>query len=171
MEQPVNNDTLAEHLQRSIVTILLRLLAAIFMLDVVYGFLILGFLGLDNLHGWHLPYVYVLFVTNLLKYLVMTAVVISLFVDWAGRSYYLSGHHLIEHVGLINITETTHELSQVKSVVFNQTWLGRRFNYGTIRLTLAGTGGNQEVIIRDVNNPSRYRQHFDQHLQVQGWVR
>lgn len=171
MEQPANVNSLTEHLQRSVVTILLKLLAAIFMLDVVYGYLILGFLGLDNLHGWHTPYIYVLFATNILKNFLMTAVVIRLFVDWAGRSYYLSGHHLIEHVGLINITETTHELSQVKSVVIHQPWIGRRFNYGTIRLTLAGTGGNQEVIIRDVNNPARYKQYFDQHLQVQGWVR
>ncbi len=171
METVKGEKQMVEHLQPSVVVILLRLMATIFMLDTVYALLVLGFFGLNNFHEWHDSYIFVLLLTHLVKYIFITAIVMKLFIDWASRAYYLSGHHLIEKVGLVNITETTHELSQVKEVVVKRTWLGRRFNYGTIILTLAGSAKAQDVIIRDVNNPMEYKRYFDEHLQVQGWVR
>jgi hypothetical protein len=45
MKDPTKNNTPTEHLQRSVVTILLRVLAAIFMLDVVYGLLMISTTG------------------------------------------------------------------------------------------------------------------------------
>lgn len=160
-----------EHLQPSVVVLLFRLLGAIFLLDTIYGLFILGFFGLGNVHDWHDPYVGFLWIAQIAKYFVITAIAIQVFAQWAGRAYYLSGHHLIERLGIVNITETTYELSQVKSVIVHQSWLGRRFNYGTIKLSFAGSNQQQEIILRDINNPMRYKVHFDQHLQVQGWVR
>ncbi len=171
MEVADGKKQMVEHLQPSVVVILLRLIATIFMLDTLYAVLVLGFLGLNNFHEWHNSYIYGLLLTHTVKYVFITAVVIKLFIDWASRAYYLSGHHLIEKVGMVNITETTHELSQVKEVVVKRSWLGRRFNYGTIVLTLAGSAKSQDIIIRDVNNPMEYKRYFDEHLQVQGWVR
>ncbi len=171
MEITDGKKLMVEHLQPSIVVILLRLIATIFMLDTLYAVLVLGFFGLDNFHDWHNSYIYGLLLTHAVKYMFITAVIIKLFIDWASRAYYLSGHHLIEKVGLVNTTETTHELSQVKEVVVRRSWLGRRFNFGTIILSLAGSAKPQEVIIRDVNNPMEYKRYFDEHLQVQGWVR
>ena len=171
MEVADGKKQMVEHLQPSVVVILLRLIATIFMLDTVYAFLVLGFLGLNNFHEWHNSYIYGLLLTHIVKYVFITAIVIKLFIDWASRAYYLSGHHLIEKVGLVNITETTHELSQVKEVVVKRSWLGRRFNFGTIVLTLAGSVKSQDIIIRDINNPMEYKRYFDEHLQVQGWVR
>lgn len=171
MESPTHSKPNMEHIQPSALVIVLRLLAALFLLDVVYAFTVLGFFALNDLHDWHNSYILFLFLVHAVKYLIITVVVIRLFADWAGRAYYLSGHHLIERLGLINITETTYELSQVKSVVVKQGWLGRRFNYGTIKLTLAGPREQQEVRLREINSPYRYKEYFDQHLQVQGWVR
>lgn len=171
MEVADGKKQMVEHLQPSVVVILLRLIATIFMLDTLYAVLVLGFLGLNNFHEWHNSYIYGLLLTHTVKYVFITAVVIKLFIDWASRAYYLSGHHLIEKVAMVNITETTHELSQVKEVVVKRSWLGRRFNYGTIVLTLAGSAKSQDIIIRDVNNPMEYKRYFDEHLQVQGWVR
>lgn len=171
MEVADGKKQMVEHLQPSIVVILLRLIATIFLLDTLYAVLVLGFLGLNNFHEWHNSYIYGLLLTHTVKYIFITAVIIKLFIDWASRAYYLSGHHLIEKVGLVNTTETTHELSQVKEVVVKRSWLGRRFNFGTIVLSLAGLAKPQDVIIRDVNNPMEYKRYFDEHLQVQGWVR
>lgn len=171
VEPPTNSKPVIEHLQRSAIVIALRLLAILFMLDVIYAVIIVGFLGLNDLHEWHNSYVLFLLLAQIVKYLLLSVLVIRLFVDWAGRSYYLSGHHLIERIGLITITETTHELSQVKSVVVKQGWLGRRFNYGTIRLSLAGSDEQNEVKLTEINNPYKYKQYFDEHLQLAGWVR
>lgn len=171
MEPTKADESPLEHLQPSIVVLLLRLLGAIFLLDTVYGLFVLGFFSLGNVHDWHGPYVGFLWFAQFVKYFIITAIAIKIFAQWAGRTYYLSGHHLVERVGIVNITETTHELSQVKSVVVRQTWFGRRFNYGTIKLNFAGVGGVEEVVLRDINNPPRYQNYFDRHLQVQGWVR
>lgn len=171
MEPTKTGESPLEHLQPSVIVLLFRLLGAIFLLDTIYAVFVLGFFGLGNVHDWHDPYVGFLWVAQIAKYLIISVIAVQIFAQWAGRAYYLSGHHLIERLGIVNITETTYELSQVKSVILHQSWLGRRFNYGTIRLSLAGSNQQQEIILRDINNPMRYKTHFDQHLQVQGWVR
>lgn len=171
MEPSVKTKPTLEHLQPSVLVIVLRLLGVLLLFDAVYSLLLLGFFGLNNAHEWHNSYIGLLWVLNIVKYVVISGAVVKLFADWTGRAYYLSGHHLIERLGLINTTETTYELSQVKSVVLSQTWLGHRFNYGTIKLTFAGAGGSQDVRLRDIHNPNSYKDYFDQHLNVQGWVR
>lgn len=159
------------HLRPSVVVIVLRLLSALFMLNMLSVGLLLGFFALNNLHDWHASYIYALVLLALVNLGLLSTMVIQLFSSWAGRNYYLIGHHLIERLGILNITEKTHELSQVKSVVASQTWLGRRLNFGTIKLSFAGTSGDREVIIYDITDPSTYKRYFDEHLQVQGWVR
>lgn len=159
------------HLRPSVVVVVLRLLSSLFMLNILFVGLLLGFFGLNSLHEWHSSYILALVVFAFINLGILSAIVIQLFSAWAGRNYYLIGHHLIERLGILNITEITHELSQVKSVVASQTWLGRRFNFGTIRLSFAGASGDQEVVIRDIADPTTYKRYFDEHLQVQGWVR
>lgn len=171
MESPNNLNRRLEHLQLSVLVIVLRLLAVLFLLDTIYALTIIGYFGLSNAHEWHNSYIWFLWLAHIVKYIIVTILVIRLFADWAGRAYYLAGHHLIERLGLVNNTETTYELSQVKSVVVKQNWLGRHFNYGTIKLSFAGSGVTKDVILRDIHNPNVYKEYFDQHLQVQGWVR
>ena len=171
MKTPISPDQMTEHMQPSIMVIALRLLAILFLLDTVYAILVLGFVDLNNLHEWHISYILLLWLTHTAKYVLISYVIIRLFAESAGRAYYLAGHHIIERIGLMNITETTYELSQVKSVVVKQSWLGRRFDYGTIGLSFAGSTKQQEIVIRDIRNPMKYKEYFDQHLQVQGWVR
>lgn len=171
MNQSSNPEPRLEHLQPSVLVIVLKLIGTLFLLDTLYAFVIVGFYGLQNFHSWHDSYILGLLLSHTAKYALITGFIIQIFVDWAGRAYYLSGHHLIEKIGILNITETTHELSQVKSVVLSQTWLARRFNYGTIKLTFAGAGKEKEILLRNINNPVEYKQYFDDHLQVQGWVR
>lgn len=170
MEASIHNQPMG-HLRPSVVVIVMRLLAALFMLNILFVALLLGFFGLNNLHEWHSSYIIALVLFALVNLGMLSAIVLQLFAAWAGRNYYLIGHHLIERLGILNITEITHELSQVKSVVARQTWLGRRFNFGTIQLSFAGAGGDKEVVIKDITDPNTYKKYFDEHLQVQGWVR
>ena len=171
MKKSENTEQLLEHLQPSIVVILLRIVAAMFVLDTLYALFIFAFYGLYDLQEWHDSYILGLVLIHTVKFVVITAIVIKLFVDWASRGYYLSGHQLIEKVGILNRTEITHDLSQVKEVVIKRSWLGRKLNYGTIILTLAGSSATQDVYIRDVKDAVEYKRYFDKHLQVQGWVR
>lgn len=170
MAEPKQDKSIG-HLRPSVVVIVMNLLAAVFLVNVVFIALLLGFFILNDLHQWHTSYIVGLIFLAIVNLAVLAGVVVQLFATWAGRNYYLLGHHLIEKRGIINITEITHELSQVKSVVSHQTWLGRRFNFGTIRLSFAGAAADKEIIIRDINDPYLYKQYFDEHLQVQGWVR
>ena len=171
MEPPKPKETV-EHLQPSVPVLVARLLAVIFIIDGVYSLLILGFAAVSAYPSWHVSYVSVLFIAQVAKYLFVAAAIIQLFSQWAGQSYFLHGHHLVERLGLVNITEKTYELSQVKSVEMRQTWFARRFNYGTIKLSFASASKKpQEVILADVTNPMKYKSYFDDHLQIQGWVR
>lgn len=169
--KPIDTPKQIEHLQPSVLVIVLRLLTALFFLDTLLALIILGFFVLNNAHDWHNSYIWFLLLANTIKYVILSALIVQLFADWAGRAYYLAGHHLIERLGLVNLTETTYELSQVKSVIIKQSWLARRFNFGTILLSFAGSGKEKEVVLRDINNPMTYKKYFDEHLQVQGWVR
>lgn len=171
MKKSVDTKQLVEHLQPSIIVILLRILATIFIIDTLYALFIFAFYGLYDLHEWHDSYIFGLVLIHTVKFVFIVAIIIKLFIGWASRGYYLSGHQLIERVGILNTTEITHELSQVKEVVLKRSWLGRKFNYGTIILSLAGSSASQDVYIRDVKNAMEYKQYFDEHLQVQGWVR
>jgi uncharacterized membrane protein YdbT with pleckstrin-like domain len=171
MGTPDKNVQMTEHLQPSVLVIVLRLLGVIFLLDTAMAVVIAGFYALNNAHEWHNAYIGFLLLAHTFKYIVITVTVVKLFADWAGRAYYLTGHHLVERLGLVNTTETTYELSQVKSVVVQQAWLGRHFNYGTIKLKFAGGGKQTDLLLRDIHNPSRYKEYFDQYMQVQGWVR
>lgn len=171
MQPPDNETQITEHLQPSVAVILLRLLATLFLLDTVMALIIAGFFALNNVHEWHSAYIMFILLVHIVKYLLMTVVAVQLFANWASRAYYIHGHHLIEHLGLVNITETTYELSQIKSIVVHQSWLGRKFNFGTIQLSLAGGGETKGLTLRNITNPVRYKKYFDQHMQVQGWVR
>ena len=171
MEPTKTSEPPMEHLQPNVLVVVLRLLAALFLLDTTYALLLFGFFALNDVHEWHSSYIALMILVLAIKYGITAVFTTKLFADWAGRAYYLSGHHLFERLGLVNITETTYELSQVKSVIVHQSWLGRRFNYGTIKLSFAGSDKQQEIMLRDVNNPMKYKRYFDDHLQVQGWVR
>ena len=171
MDPEDNSPQMIEHLQPSFVVILLRIAAVLLFMDTLLAVIIAGFFLLNNIHDWHNSYIFLLLFLNGIKFLIVVAAITQMFFQWAGRNYYLSGHHLIEKLGLINITETTYELSQVKSVIVRQSWIARRLNYGTINLTLAGSNAKHPIVIRDINNPAKYKQYFDKHLQVQGWVR
>lgn len=171
MKKSEDTKQLVEHLQPSIIVILLRILATIFILDTLYVLFIFAFYGLYDLHEWHDSYILGLVLIHTVKFVFIVAIIIKFFIGWASRGYYLSGHQLIERVGILNTTEITHELSQVKEVVLKRSWLGRKFNYGTIILSLAGSSASQDVYIRDVKNAVEYKRYFDEHLQVQGWVR
>lgn len=166
MEAPDKNVEMTEHLQPSVLVIVLRLLGVIFLLDTAMAFAIAGFYALNNVSQWHNAYIGVLLLAHTFKYAVITVAVVKLFADWAGRTYYLAGHQLVERLGLLTATQTTYELAQVKSVAIQQGWLGRRFNYGTIKLTFASTGNQTIILLRDINEPKRYQDYINQHLQA-----
>lgn len=57
------------------------------------------------------------------------------------------------------------------SVIAYQSWLGRRFNYGTANPSFADNNQQKEIVLRNINTPMKYKTYFDQHLQAQGWAR
>lgn len=171
METPDKNVQMIEHLQPSVLVIVLRILGVIFLLDTAMALAIMGFYALNNAHEWHNAYIGILLLAHTFKYVVITITVVKLFANWAGRAYYLTDHHLIERLGLVNTTESTYELTQVESVIVQQTWLGRRFNYGTIKVKLSGGKKQTDLLLRDIHNPERYKDYFDQYMQVKGWIR
>ncbi len=168
MKTPSNKKFTVEHLRPSAVVIVLRLLAVLFLFDTVYAFIIFVFFGLGDSQLLHSSFVVVLWLLHTIKYILVTVIVIRLFANWAGRAYYLSGHHLVERLGLVNTTETTYELSQLKSIALSQNWLGRRFNYATFVLKFSGSNTSSNVILRDINNPSRYLDILNEHLKARG---
>lgn len=171
MEPTIDTEPRLEHLQPSVLVIILRLLAILFMFDAVFILLLFGLFGLNSTHDWHNSYIVFLLLINVVTYMAISMPSIKLSAEWAGRAYYLSGHHLIEQPGLVNTAETIYELSHVKPVVLAQTGLGHWFNYGAVELAFAGTGSFQEVRSQDIHDPNAHRNYFDQHLNIQGWVR
>jgi uncharacterized membrane protein YdbT with pleckstrin-like domain len=161
MDPIKNTKSVIEHLQPSVAVLVIRILVVLFVLDTAYAWIILSYSYLIDLHSWHNSYIAFIWIVHTVKYILLSGIVIRLFADWAGRRYFISDRNTIERVGLINTTESTYDLARIESVAIMQSWLGRRLNYGTIKLTLANSGTRKEISIREINGPYRYKEYFD----------
>jgi membrane protein YdbS with pleckstrin-like domain len=145
-----------EPIRRSAAALAIRLFLLLFMIDTVYALLILGFMYISPPHEYYPMFVAFLWLLHTAKYIFITVVMLRTVLGWLGKSYLISGHHLITHDGIYRVDEKVYELDQLKAIDIHQDWIGRRFHYGNIKLALSAHGYNEQVELVDVAEPEKY---------------
>jgi uncharacterized membrane protein YdbT with pleckstrin-like domain len=89
---------------------------------------------------------------------VAVIVIISMFIDivrWSRDSFYVTSRRVIQVSGVFNKKVLDSSLSKINDVILNQSWMGRIFNYGTIKILTA----TEEVVnlLDRINNPMGFK--------------
>ncbi len=156
---------IVEPIARSKVLIGLQLALTVFLLEGVYG-LVVGFGS-----SWATPDavtgVFVaLGIVLVIKAIIMAYFLIYLLLSWAATDYYIAGHHLVIHYGIMATEEKVYELNHIRVVDVKQSWLGHIFNYGDIMITVAQAGVRDDIRMSGVANPSKYEEIFERFLEA-----
>lgn len=72
------------------------------------------------------------------------------------NSFYFSENRLIHYYGISGTHERIYELAHIRSVTLDQSWLGKMFHYGNLKVTLAVSGYHEEIILRGIVDPKKY---------------
>jgi uncharacterized membrane protein YdbT with pleckstrin-like domain len=126
--------------------------------QIIKEILILIALGIAwfAIYQWAAPEYSTIF--QLLIAAVATIVLISMFIDivrWSRDSFYVTNRRVIQVSGVLNKKVLDSSLSKINDVILNQSWMGRIFNYGTIKIMTA----TEEVVnlLDRINNPMGFK--------------
>lgn len=78
--------------------------------------------------------------------------------------YYLTEHELIILHGTIRQHQDIFDLSHTRTIKLHQSWFGKLFNYGTIEVTLAGSGYHETALLKGIVDPKLYENTLRQHI-------
>jgi uncharacterized membrane protein YdbT with pleckstrin-like domain len=89
---------------------------------------------------------------------IAVVVVISLFIDWLrwnNETFFVTNRRVIHSSGVLNKKVLDSSLSKINDVIMDQSFLGRIFDYGTIRILTA----TEEVINRvdKISRPMEFK--------------
>lgn len=90
--------------------------------------------------------------------------IILLILSWISDNAYLSSAHLITYRGLFTLDEDIYELNHLKSVKLHQSFLGRLFRYGSLKIMFASSGYHEEIVLRNLANPKLYERALKEHV-------
>lgn len=82
------------------------------------------------------------------------ALVVYLILQWLTEYYEIMPEYIVHRRGIIFIKETRHPLEYVREVGFDQSFLGKLLNYGTIRIFNWQTKKFHTMYL--IHNPKRY---------------
>jgi uncharacterized membrane protein YdbT with pleckstrin-like domain len=155
-----------EPIRSSVLILILRLFLVMFVVDAIYSIAEIYFIDLDVAIGIHRFIVNTMFVTHILKNIMLIYFVISIVSKWISNVYYVTETYLIKHEGILNIKEKIIDLKNLRSVFVNQGFFGKLFHNGTITLTTSASGGySDEINLTDVNRPEKYKDFFQHCLE------
>jgi uncharacterized membrane protein YdbT with pleckstrin-like domain len=154
--ETAHNHKLFEPIYKNTVVLLLQLFVMLMAVDIVYAlvFIIFQLYILPLASPVTLTILGVLYA---IKYILQMVVLFRLVVVWANELYYVTGDHIICREGLFSIREKVYECRNIRSILVNQSLIGRLFNYGDLKVHISASGGyNEEFSITNVSDPKRY---------------
>lgn len=86
--------------------------------------------------------------------IINTLFIISVVLRWAGLMYIIKPNELIIRIGIFNSKAVSYDLSALQAITLIQTWIGKIFNFGTIKLYNPVL--KEDIYINNIHNPSRY---------------
>lgn len=155
-----------EPVRSSILILILRLFFVMFIVDAIYSVAEIYFLDLDTSFEIHRFIINTMFVTHIIKNIMLIYFVLSIVTKWISNLCYITETYLIKHEGILNIKEKMVDLKNLRSVSINQGFFGRLFHYGSITLTTSASGGyTEEIYLSEVDRPEKYKEFFQHCLE------
>ena len=155
-----------EPIRSSVLIFILRLFLVMFIIDAVYSAAEIYFLDLDVAFDLHRFIINGMFVTHIIKNILLIYFVLNIVSKWISNVYYITETYLIKHEGIFNSKEKIIDLKNLRSVTVNQGFFGKLFHNGTIVLTTSASGGySDEITLTEVDQPEKYTEFFQQCLE------
>jgi len=147
-----------EPVRGSLFLLSVRLAVMMLVFDLLYaGIFYIVTLGIALPFGLHQYVSAILFVIQIGKTFVATFLMVQLVLYWANNTYYFTEKHIIKRSGILNIKEEVFHYDNIRSIVINQSWLGKLLHYGDIILKTSASGGYQDDIrLTGIENPQKY---------------
>jgi hypothetical protein len=135
-----------------------RLGATVFLLDTLFAFIILLYLGLTSGAYAAAPFIVFLLGLHTGKYIVLLIFGGRVFANWGTAYYDICEGQLIVARGIVQVTEDHFDLSALGEIEVNQDWLGRWLGYGHLVIQMRPATAGQAIILSDVRTPQHYAQ-------------
>ena len=99
------------------------------------------------------------------KFIIFATIAIKLTISWSIVFFHKVDDKLIRYKGFWNPKKTTYSLNQLQSVKAKQTYPGRAFKYGDLKLKfMSGEGGEEVLEMWSIVEPQKYRKIFQEYL-------
>ncbi|GEM_PF-1862243 len=159
------------HVRESVSLLVLRIFVPLVLLETGYLLLIIILWSSQiNTTLFLAPYIST---TSSYTILLAAQIIITIFllylltkhvISWAMTEYYLTEHELIILHGTIRQHQDIFDLSHTRTIKLHQSWFGKLFNYGTIEVTLAGSGYHETALLKGIVDPKLYENTLRQHI-------
>jgi len=143
---------------------LTRLVVTLFTVETIYALLFVLFLSLQTSTFNDRNFIIVLWLSHTLKFFILAAMLVDVIIRYLSMHYYITNHHLIVNRGIVNNDEKVYELRQVRKLSVFQDSLGKRFNYGNVRLLLGARGFEEHIELVNITNPRKIAKEIEQYL-------
>lgn len=162
---------ICHHVRESVTLLALRVFVPIFLLETIFGILLwVLFTGQINSTSFlaenlslHFTFAIIL-ISHLIVTIYLIILLVRLIISWAMTEYYLTEKELIILHGIMKQHESIYDLSHTRTIKLHQSWLGKIFNYGSIEVTLAGSGYHETAWLRGIIEPKQYEELLRQHI-------
>ena len=155
-----------EPIRSSILILIMRLFLVMFLVDALYSITEIYFVDLDVSFEIHRLIINTMFITHILKNIFLIYFVLTIVTKWIGNICYITETYLVKHEGILNLKEKVIDLKNLRSFDINQSFFGKLFQYGTIKLTTSASGGyNDEIYLSEVDHPEKYKEFFEHCLE------
>ncbi len=156
--------TSKHHIKGSAALLLLKFIFFGATTELLYFILLALILLTPIFSTYSEPAFIVLSLAFFVKIIFETFVIFRTLISWASTSYYLSENYLVKHVGVIKIQEDIYELKNIRTIHRDQSWIGKKFHYGTLTLELAYFGYNKKIKLLGIRNPKKYQKILEESL-------
>ncbi len=148
-----------EFIRGSIAILTIKFLLILFLPDALYGFAFYVFtLGIALPFDLHHHLSVLFFLLQIVKNLVQMGLFLKVVLLWANNVYCLTEKHIVKRTGIFSTSEEIYQYSNIRSVMINQSFIGKLLNYGDIYLKTSASGGYQgDIVISGIENPKKYK--------------
>lgn len=146
-----------EPIRNSLVILVLRVFLLMFLVDTLYSVITYFSFRLNLFQDAHYFLVIVLSITHIIKNLFEIYMVLSIILTWVGNTYIITGSHIIERRGILNMREQMFDLKNIRSASIEQGWMGKLFHYGDVMIQTSASGGyNEKINLTGISHPEKY---------------
>lgn len=143
------------HLRESSTLVILRILAAFVISTFIFAAFLIVFLTNNPFYGIDST-IFTIFGVYFILSIFTGALTLFFVISRMSTDYYISESTIVIHTGLFHIEEETYEIKNIYAIKRIQTWLGKIFKYGDIKVNIAASNYQKEIRLIGIQKPKKY---------------